>query len=169
LTEDNELSIGTVKAAFGVEGFLAVSSHSGEFGHFKGLTGVTLLLGGKRRAAVIEATRVTGKGILVRFKGLDTPETARSLVGAEILVPRSAAAPLAAGQCYVVDLIGGSLYFEGKEVAKILSVVEGGQYDLFESELPGGRVVLVPYSKEFIGDVDLSGRRVELLCDWILE
>jgi 16S rRNA processing protein RimM len=169
LIEDGELSIGTIRAAFGVEGFLTVSSHSGEYKHFKGLTGVTLLIGGKRRPAVVDATRVTGKGILVRFKGLDTPEAARSLVGAEILVPRSAAAPLAAGQCYVVDIVGGSLLFKGKEVAKILSVVEGGQYDLFESELPDGRVVLVPYSKEFIGDVDVPRRRVELLLDWILE
>jgi 16S rRNA processing protein RimM len=169
LIEDGELSIGTVRAAFGVEGFLTVLSHSGEYGHFKRLKGVTLLIGGKRRTAVIEATRVTGKGIQVRFQGLDTPEAARSLVGAEILVPRSAAAPLAPGQCYVVDLVGGALLHEGREVAKILSIVEGGQYDFFESELADGRVVLVPYSKEFIGDVDVPNRRVQLLKDWILE
>ncbi len=169
MIEDGELSIGTVKAVFGIEGYLAVSSHSGEYEHYKGLERVILLQGEKRHVATIESVRETGRGILVRFAGFETPEKARTLVGSEIVVPREKAAPLAKGEFYATDVAGCDLVMDGKPVAKILSVVEGGLYDFFESELADGSVVLVPFSKEFIGEVDLPGRRVELLRDWILE
>ncbi len=169
MIEDGELSIGAVKAVFGIEGYLAVSSHSGEYAHYRGLDRVILLQGGKRRVASIESVRETGRGILVRFAGFETPEKARTLVGSEIIVPREKAAPLAEGEFYATDVAGCELVLDGKPVARILSVVEGGLYDFFESELSDGRIVLVPFSKEFIGDVDLAGRRVELLRDWILE
>jgi 16S rRNA processing protein RimM len=169
LIEEGELSVGILKAPFGLEGWLTLVSHSGEAAHFAGLSEIVLLKEGKRSPARIEEFRQGEKGLLVRLAGCHDAETARRLAGSEIIVPRAKAAPLGPGQYYATDLAGCALCLNGAKAALILSVIEGGIYDFLEAELPDGRRALVPFSKEFIGRVDLPGRSVDLLKEWILE
>lgn len=168
-SQEDLLAIGRLGSPHGVRGFLRVRSYSGETGHFEGLREILLSREGERRTVRVEETRVAGPEVLLRLAGCDGPEDARAWTGWEILVPRSRAAPLGPGEYYIADLAGCELVLAGRAVGTVDGVLEGGEAPLLEIRMSAGRTVLVPFRKEFVGDVDVPGRRIDLLADWILE
>ena len=46
---------------------------------------------------------------------------------------------------------------------------DSGGGDLLEIQKPDGESAYVPFRKEFVGEVDLKARRIELVAPWILE
>jgi ribosomal 30S subunit maturation factor RimM len=67
------------------------------------------------------------------------------------------------------DLVGLKLVLGGKCVARISGVFDGSSDPCLEASMPKGRVVLIPFRKEFVGEVDLQAGIVELLAPWLLE
>ncbi len=111
-----------------------------------------------------------GPGNLVlHFKGYDSPESARSLSGMDIMVPVDKGAALRPGEWYVRDLVGLKLVLAGKTVATVSGVFDGAADPCLEASLPGGRVALIPFRNEFVGNVDLEAGTVILLAPWLLE
>ena len=113
---------------------------------------------------------VQGDALLIRFTGIDNPEAAAALRGAEIIAGRENAAPLKDGEYYIGDLIGLKVVgMDGIPFGEIISIVEGGGGNLAEVKLLSGHRRFVPFRKEFFGDVDLEGGKIVLLEKWILE
>lgn len=168
-SQEDLLAVGRLGSPHGVRGFLRVRSYSGETAHLADLGEVLLAREGERRKALVEETRVAGTEVLLRLAGCDDPEDARAWTGWDILVPRSRAAPLGPGEYYIADLAGCELVLAGRTVGTVDRVLEGGEAPLLEIRMPAGRSVLVPFRKEFVGEVDVPGRRIELLAGWILE
>ncbi len=110
-----------------------------------------------------------GDGVLIKFKGYDSPESAKALSGGEIWVPRDKAAPLAEGEYYFADLVGCELVSGGMTLGRVAGVCETGGGQLLEAELPDGRHAYVPFRKEFTGAIDLAARTIEILAPWVLE
>lgn len=166
-------SLGLVGAPFGLKGFVKVRPFSGETGHFFRLDKVILRLGEKEETREVAEILSAGSVLHVRFAGVESVEAAKSLLGAEIIVKREYAAPLKEGEYYVEDLKGLEVVNTGGEGAKafgfITDVIEGGGGDLAEVELKSGERRLVPFRKEFLGDVDLKKGKIILLEPWILE
>ena len=107
---------------------------------------------------------------MIRFAGVDSPEAAAALKGAEIIVPRENAAPLKEGEFYVEDLKGLEVVnTEGITLGHILSMVEGGGGDLAEVKLPSGAKCFAPFRKEFFGEVNFEEGKIVLLEPWILD
>jgi 16S rRNA processing protein RimM len=177
-TSDGEamLAIGRLGAPKGVRGDLKVQSYSGEFEHFLGLKSA-LLRGadpatGAPRLLKLAISRVerSGGGLSMAFAGYDSPEAARALTGMEMLASRENCAPLRKDEWYVTDLVGLSLVSGGAPVATVRAVLEGGPDPWLESVIPGaGRTALVPFRKEFVGEVDLKAGTIELLAPWLLD
>ena len=173
----DHVAIGRLGAPKGVRGDLKVSSYSGESAHFYRLETVELRprpgtdRGGSppRRLRVI---RVEGEGpsLTLAFEGYATPEAARALTGLELVVPREAASPLGPDEWYIDDLVGLSLVAEGKKLAVVVSVIEGGAEPWLEvRRVAGEGLSLVPFRKVFVGEVDLAAGTIELLAPWLLE
>ena len=163
------LAIGRLGAPFGVQGFLRVHSYSGETSHFAPLREILITREGERRMIRIEEARISGTDVLLRLEGLSSPEEASRWTGWEILVPRSSASPLGPDEYYIADLAGCELIFGGSPVGVVETVLDGGEAPLLEIRRESGRAVLVPFRREFIGEVDMANRSIELLVDWILE
>ena len=87
----------------------------------------------------------------------------------ELWAPRDMAAPLGDGQYYYADLVGCSLTAGGSVLASVVAVCDGGGGDLLEVKKADGVTAYVPFRKEFVGEVDLAARRIELIAPWILE
>lgn len=117
----------------------------------------------------IEETVALSKSLAVKFAGVDTPEEARLLSGAEFIISREEAAPLKAGEFYVEDLRFLEVFCAGEKVGDILDVVEGGGGSLVEIRLLNGEKRFAPFRNEFFGVVDIERNRAELLRKWILE
>jgi 16S rRNA processing protein RimM len=152
-----------------------VRSYSGESAHFLGIKEAELVSDSgpagprKLRLKVLRIDQGSGDGNLtMAFEGYPSPETARELTGMEIVVPRGQAAPLGPDEWYISDLVGLSLVVEGKKVATVRSVLEGGADPWLESILPDGSTALVPFRKIFVGEVDLKAGTIELLAPELL-
>ena len=182
---EQTLTVGIIRAVHGLAGKVKVESTSGETQHFFTLTDVTLRKGENGTSY-----------LLVKFKGIDTPEQAKAFMLWEIAVPRSMACPLRANEYYAEDLKGCTLLYYGGaqtetadlplEAGVVTGVLEGGNGDLLEvavaesvntvdiradkkEDAQKKRTALVPFKKEFIGAVDIEHGTIQLMHLWILE
>jgi 16S rRNA processing protein RimM len=159
-----------VGAPFGVKGFVKAKPLSGEPEHLERLETATLRRLKDEQTFYIEEIRIIGKALAIKFRGIETPEAAKALSGAELLVDRDHAAPLGKDEYYVEDLRGLPIYnLRGEILGEILDVLEGGNGQLIEALLSGGATRLVPFRNEFFGEVDPEKRRAVLLNEWVLE
>jgi len=188
---DGRFAIGRLGAPRGTEGELHVQSYSGENEHFLNLKAVDLersspLHGTTRLRLKVARVEEGPGGLTLVFEGYPTRETAERLVGMEIIVDRKGGAPLAEGEWYVADLVGLLLVSEDRtrHYGQIVAVCEGGSDPLLEVALspdraspsPGvsagegaGATALVPFRKEFIGDIDLEKKWAILIAPWVFE
>ena len=170
-------NIAVVGPPFGVKGFVKVRSLSGETAHLRALKSVRLKQGEEERVFSVEETTLSGDILLMKFHGINSPEAASALKGARLFVDRSQAAPLNEGEFYVEDLKGlqviatspESSLEAGEVLGHITDILEGGGGELAEIRLLSGEIKLVPFRKEFIGDISMEKGLVILLERWILE
>jgi 16S rRNA processing protein RimM len=166
---------GLVGAPFGLKGFVKVRSLSGEIDHLLKLSRVILRQGDAEQLWDIEEAAPAFPALALKFKGIDTPEAAKVLGGAELLVDREQAAPLKKGEYYIEDLRGLEVIFvlpEGEKseiVGHITDILEGGGGNLAEVRLVSGEKRLVPFRNEFFGDINTQTGKIALLKRWILE
>jgi 16S rRNA processing protein RimM len=119
---------------------------------------------------IIEETLSRPPFVLVKFKGIDTPELAAGLTGRRLLVPRSQAAPLKAGEYYIEDLKGCNVEdAAGKHLGTVKDIVEGGGGLLAEVALEDGSAKFVPFRGEFFSRIDVEAGVLTLKETWILE
>ena len=149
-----------------------VHSLSGEYGHLTKLKRVCLRLPDTEKTCEIEELSEASGTLLVKFAGIDSPEKAKSLGGAELLLDRSEAVPLSNNEFYIEDLKGLRVVLanlvDGREIGEINDIIEG-QGDLVEIRLTSGKLCLVPFRNEFFGEINLEKGRVVLLEDWIID
>ena len=163
---------GIIGQPFGVRGHVKVRLPSGDSSHFEQLRKVTVRFGSLEKILFIEQTNHDPHSFIVKFRGYDSPESAKALQGGEILVDRSDAAPLDADEYYIEDLRGLLVHrdtISGPTVGTVTDILEGGGGQLMEIETSTGHRCLVPFRNEFIGDIDLRNGAVVLKADWILE
>jgi len=167
--------IGQVGAPFGVKGFVRIRSGSGETGHLSELQSVVVSKDGNEKRLQIEECRDASAGhVLMRFKGIDSPEAAKTLTGAQLIVDRDQAAPLGEGEFYIEDLKGLAVVSAaGETVGSITDIIEGGGGELAEVKLINGEKRLVPFRKEFFAEIsprnDPREGRLVLQNLWVLE
>lgn len=167
---------GCVSGTFGVEGFLKVVSLSGEYDHFFDLKKVHIVFSKHKLVHAkykdgwfdVEAVRLIPSCALLKLKGVNVVEEAKSFVGAEVQVLREEACSLSENEVYACDLCLCALVFDGCSVGKIVNVVDAAGI-LLEVVKTDGKVCYVPFNNEFIGTVDIEKKSVELKKNWILE
>ncbi|MCL1836680.1 MAG: ribosome maturation factor RimM [Treponema sp.] len=154
-----------------MNGFVKVKPLSGEVEHLLKLTSVTLRQDGRERLLDIKESAAAGSSALIRFAGYDSPEAAKALSGAELLVSRNEAAPLLDGEFYVEDLKGlAAISVEnGEKLGHITAIIEGGGGDLAEIRLNDGQTRLVPFREEFFTGIEPDKGQVLLKNLWVLE
>ena len=191
-----DLTVAFVRGAHGLTGEFKIESASGRYEHLLKLKEVTVRQDNRDSVYKVESVSGNGNAFYMKLGGIDTPEAAKKLNGAELRTCRENAVQLKKNEWYVEDLKGCSLlYFGNKDgladevapvkVGSITDVLEGGAGDLLEvvlSESCGllaenvrktgngkARTVLVPFNAEHVGKVDIQNRSVQLMHLWILE
>jgi len=152
---DSKIATGVIRTSFGLKGFLKLKVYSDDYKHFKKLKEVTLKKGNSSLVVVIEALQIKGDSLLVKFEGYDTPEKSRNLNGYEIYINRDEAASLKENECYVSDLIGLKVLYEGKQVGKIGSFLDKVDSVLLEIVTDGGSY-FIPYESRFFENRNLE-------------
>jgi len=162
--------IGLIGAPFGIKGFVKVHPCSGEIDHLLKLKSVIVSKDGKEQLLQIEENAPSPPSALIRFAGIESPEAAKALNGAQLLASREQAAPLKKGEFYIEDLKGLTVIAEnGETIGNIRDIIEGGGGELAEIQLSDGEKKLVPFRHEFFSEISPEKGNVVLKNLWILE
>lgn len=165
--QDRIVVLGRIAGTFGVQGWIKVNSYTEPPANILEYETWQMGRAGKWTPVQVEDGRVTGKGVLAKLVGIDTPEAARIHAGAELGVWRGELPATAEGEHYWSDLEGLDAFAaDGRPL---------GRVDHFRST-PAGAIVVVkgerehwiPFVKERILNVDLDGHRIvfEWAVDW---
>ena len=168
-THRTHFTLGLVGPPFGLKGFVKIKPFSGEAGHFFRMKEITLRKGGIDEKRGVAEITTNGEMLLIRFMGIESPEAAAGLNGAEIIAEREFAAPLKTGEFYVEDLKGLDILNGEENLGQISDIVEGGGGFLAEVKLTSGLIKFVPFRNEFFGEVNLDLGTIILLEPWILD
>lgn len=140
----DEVSLGRVEALFGVSGELRLFLYNRQSELLFQPREVTLAFGDRSRRQVrMHARPGAGLRVLARIEGIDTPEEASKLVGAEILLPRAALPPPEPDAWYHADLLGTPVFTaSGREIGRIAEIHSAGGTDTWTIRGPEGETYL---------------------------
>ncbi|MFH1569872.1 MAG: ribosome maturation factor RimM [Gemmatimonadota bacterium] len=112
-------------------------------------------------ALQIESWRVDAPGVLLKFRGIDTPEEARDrLCGGYLTVPGEDVPPPPPGSHYVFDLVGCRVEDEsGQRLGVIAEVLALPSTDVYLVRTGAGEV-MVPAVADYIAEVRTAERLV---------
>ena len=158
-----------VRTSHGVKGEFKIFWLSPNLEPLKDLTHGRLKLNNQERDVEIEQVRGSLPNLIMKIKGIDSPEAVRNIIGAEILRQVNPDKELAPGEFFAQDLIGLTVTYQGDTRGKVLSVWETSASDMLEIEKVDGITVHIPFLNQFVGEVNLDEKTMELVVDWVLE
>lgn len=158
----DRLACGVILTSHGIKGECKVKSLSGEVGHFGRMRDVYLLKDNRETKQIVEKVRFVHNSILLKLKGIDTPEAAKTLSGSEIWVDRAYANPLSKGEFYYADLVTCVVRRRGTLIGTVKSIVETGAAPLLEIVSETNATMFCPLNRQFIADIDIGSRTIEM-------
>lgn len=163
---DKYIMIGKIGSVYGIHGWIKIQTYT-EYGDsildyspwfIKNPPNDAM------REILVEDSKPHGEGIVAKFPGYDTPETARALTGKEIFIKRSQLPALNAEEYYWSDLVGLTVInLEGKVLGKVVYLMETGSNDVLV--VKGEKEIAIPYLPgKVVKNIDLA--KQEMLVDW---
>ena len=162
--EPEYLVVGFLRRPHGVKGEMLMDVHTDFPERLK--TGMTLYVGDQYQAMVVASRRHHASGMLVRFRGIKTPEDAGIYRNTWMYVPSANRPELPEGEYYHHQLIGLNVVTdEGEDLGVLADIIETGANDVYVVRDVDGNEVLLPAIPPVILDVKPADRqmRVHLL------
>ena len=152
------LTVGFLRRPHGVQGEILMDPHTDFPERMK--RGRKLFVGESRQAMTLTSVRPHGTGMLVKFKGIETPEAAGAFRNHWVYIQAKDAPPLLEGQLYQYELFGFQVVDEnGNPLGVLVEIIETGANDVFVVRDDTGKEILLPAIPSVILDVD-AGRRL---------
>lgn len=110
-----------------------------------------------------------GKGLVVRFDGIEERNAAEKLSRLYVGAPREALPETAKGEFYWADLIGLEVVNQaGERLGRVAELVRTGAHEVLDVRDDDAGQHLLPFVAAVIKEVDLAGRliRVDWERDW---
>ena len=157
------LEVGVITRPHGVRGEVKVRLH---WPDSDALGLVDRVLGrwgdGRERWLDLVGVRRSNRELLVRVAGVTDRDQAEELRGCALLVERASLPPLAAGEYYLVDLVGARVECGGSVVGTVVAVRPYDTVDVVVIRTSEGKQFEQPLLEPWVVNVDAPGRRVEL-------
>ena len=111
----------------------------------------------------VEKARVQKNMVLLKLRGVDTPEAAQALRGKVLYLDREDDT-LEEGEHYIQDLLGMTVCDAdtGRVYGILREVSATGANDVYHVEFPDGRVELVPAIPQVVVGLDIDAGRMEI-------
>lgn len=156
--------VGRVAAVFGVRGWVKVMSETEPRENILDYAPWYLARNGAWEPRELVEGRAHGKGVVARLDGCDDRDTAASLVGCDIAVPRERLPEPAPGEYYWTDLVGLAVRtVDGVELGRVDHLLETGANDVLV--VVGERERLIPLLfDQVVRQIDLQGGTITV--DW---
>jgi 16S rRNA processing protein RimM len=155
--DPSPLRLGLIGRAHGLGGAFRVV---GAADWYTFAPGATLLLDGKERALLSVAG--TQQSPILALEGMNSREDAAAVLGHPLELRASDAPAPEEDAFWVRDLVGMRARCGERELGEVADVLERPANDVLVLRLSDGREHLVPFTREAVPGVDVSGRILEL-------
>ena len=128
--------------------------------------GTRVFIGDNHAPMTIAAVRGHNDGLLVRFRGVDSPDTAGKYRAKLVFVSAEDRPPLPEGEFYYHEVIGLRVVNEAdEELGTLAEILETGANEVYIVKRPDGRDLLLPAIEDVILKIDPAAGlvRVRLL------
>ncbi len=157
------LKIGTITQPFGIKGEMKVYPHTDDPERFKKLKKVFIKNGNSYEEFEKESAKNSPPLVILKLRGIETPEAVRPLRQKDLYVLRCDGAHLEEGEYYFADIIGMDVVDDtGVERGCITDILQTGANDVYEITPAGGKAFLLPAIKECILNVDLENNKMTI-------
>lgn len=162
--------LGKLGKAHGVKGWLKLHSFTTPPENILQYPNLHADIGGQQQSLLVDDSRLQKAGFLIHIEGIDNPETAQGLTGAEVWVEESDLPPLDSGEFYWHELEGLAVVNEqGMLFGLVSQLLETGANDVLvikpTSDSIDERERLIPYLRDsVIKEVNKSAGRITI--DW---
>ena len=158
------LAVGFLRRAHGVRGEIIMDLHTDFPERLR--SGRKLFVGDEHKAMTLTGARPHAKGMLVKFKGIETPEDAGQLRNQWVYVRAADVPSLPEGKLYQHELFGfGVVDEDGNRLGELVEIIETGANDVYVIKDESGKELLLPAIPSVILETDPARRlmRVHLL------
>ena len=155
------LEVGQIVNTFGIKGEIKVTPFTNDIRRFDDLKKVYVKTRKESKLYNVENARYHKNMVLLKLKGINTPEEAEMLRNAFLEVDREDAIPLEEGTYFIADLLGLEVYTdEGKLLGRVEDIYNTGSKDIYVIKDELGKQVLLPGIDEVIKEVDLNNGKI---------
>jgi 16S rRNA processing protein RimM len=114
------------------------------------------------RKFTVSVANVTKDMVIARIEGIEDRDAADTLKGTELWADRAALPEIDEEEAfYHHDMIGlRAVGQDGEEIGEVVAIENYGAGDLLELRTLEGRLVLVPFTRAAVPEVDIEGGRV---------
>lgn len=162
--EPEYLVVGFLRRPHGVRGEILMDVHTDFPKRLK--TGLTVFVGESYQPMVIASRRLHAAGLLVRFRGIKSPEEAGLYRNTWVYVPAANRPELPEGEYYHHQLIGLNVVTdEDRDLGVLVDILETGANDVYVVRAADGSEVLLPAIPPVVLEIKLADcqMRVHLL------
>ena len=155
------LEIGQIVNTFGIKGMVKVNPFTDDIKRFDKLETIYIENKKGRKEYEVEEIKYHKNMVLIKLKGIDTPEEANLLRQSYLLVDREKEEPLEEGVYYIVDLLGLEVYTdENKLLGIVQDIFNTGSNDIYVVKDELGKQILLPGISDVIKEVNLEEKRI---------
>ena len=155
------LEIGQIVNTFGIKGMVKVKPFTDDIKRFDDLKKVYVENNKTKKQYEIEEVKYHKGMVLMKLKGVNTPEEAELLRNYYLKVKREDEPELDDGTYYIVDLIGLNVYSdEGCLLGKIDDIFNNGSCDIYAVKDELGKQLLLPAISDVIKEINLEQKKI---------
>ena len=155
------LEIGQIVNTFGIKGQVKVVPFTDDITQFDTLKQIYIEKRKNLELFEIEKSNYHKNMMILKLKGIDTPEQAESLRNCYIKINRKDARKLPEGTYFIVDLIGLDVYTdEEKLLGTLEDIYNAGSSDIYVVKNDEGKEILLPAIKDVLKQVDLENKKI---------
>ena len=156
-----KLEVGQIVNTFGIKGFVKIYPFVNDINRFDDLKKIYVKTKNQENELEIEEVKYQKNMVLIKFKGIETPEEANKLRNAYVLIDRKDAIPLEEGEFFIVDLLGLSVFLDtGEKIGVLEDIYNTGSSDIYVVKNELGKQYLLPYIDEVIKKIDLENSKI---------
>ena len=153
--------IGQIVNTFGIKGMVKVNPFTDDISQFETMDTILVEQKGHVQEMQIEEVKYSKNQVLLKLKGIETPEEANKYRNSYLRLPRKKARKLPKDTYYIADLIGLEVYSdEGVLLGKVDDIYNSGANDIYVVKDELGKQILLPSTKEVIKDINLEQEKI---------